>query len=104
MAFAIVTTAPREDAAAVAIGSKSWPFDIRPRPWVFRPHIGLLPLRYIAAGDVRSVATNGLESGRFQRFLLVLTGNMSDQLITVRCGFVHIAALSVKSLRRSIEY
>ena len=64
-----VTTAPRNDAAAVAIGSKSWPFDIRLRPWVFRPHIGLLPLRYIAAGDVRSVATNGLESGRFQGFL-----------------------------------
>ena len=44
-----VTIAPRNDAAAVGIGSKSWPFDIRLRPWVFRPHIGLLPLRYIAA-------------------------------------------------------
>ena len=83
MAFAI---APRNDAAAVNIGSESWPFDIRLRPWVFRPHIGLLPLRYIAAGDVRPVATNGLESGRFQGFLLVLPGNMSDQVITVRCG------------------
>ena len=29
--------------------------DIRLRPWVFRPHIGLLPLRYIAVGDVRPV-------------------------------------------------
>ena len=43
---------PRNDAAAVAIGSKSWPFDVQLRPWVFRPHIGLLPWRYIA-GDVR---------------------------------------------------
>ncbi len=44
-----VTIAPRNDAAAVAIGSKSWPFDIRLRPWVFRPHphMGLLPLRYM---------------------------------------------------------
>ena len=64
-----VTIAPRNDAAAVAIGSKSWPFDIRLRPWAFRPHIGLLPLRYIAGGDVRPIATNGLESGRFQGFL-----------------------------------
>ena len=79
-----VTTAPRNDAAAVAIGSRSSPFDIRLRPWVFRPHIGLLPWRYIAAGDVRPVATNGLESGRFQGVLLVLTGNMSDQVITVK--------------------
>ena len=55
-----VTIAPRNDAAAVAIGSKSWPFDIRLRPWAFRPHIGLLPLRYIAGGDVRPIATNGL--------------------------------------------
>ena len=47
-----VTTAPRHDDAAVDIGSKSW-----------------LPLRDIAAGDVRPVATNGLESGRFQGFL-----------------------------------
>ena len=30
-----ITIAPRNDAAAVAIGSKSWPFDIRLRPWVF---------------------------------------------------------------------
>ena len=64
-----MTTAPRNDAAAVAIGSKSWPFDIRLRPWVFRPHIGLLPLRYFAGGDVRAVATNAVESGRFQGFL-----------------------------------
>ena len=35
---------------------------------------------------MRAVATNGEESGRFQGFLLVLTGNMSDQVITVRCG------------------
>jgi hypothetical protein len=47
----------------------------------------LLPWRYIADGDVRPVATNAVESGRFQGFLLVLTGNMSDQVITVRCGF-----------------
>ena len=33
------------------------------------PHIGLLPLSYIAGGDVRPVATNGLESGRLQGFL-----------------------------------
>ena len=59
----------RDVTTAVDIGSKSWPFDIRLRPWVFRPHIGLLPLSYIAAGDVRPVATNGLESGRFQGFL-----------------------------------
>ena len=42
--------------------------DIRLRPRGFRPHIGLLPLSYIA-DDVRPVATNGLESGRFQGFL-----------------------------------
>ena len=60
-------TIPRNDAAAVAIGSKSWPFDI---PAVgLPPHIGLLPLSYIAGGDVRPVATNGLESSRFQGFL-----------------------------------
>ena len=76
-----VPIAPRNDAAAVAIGGKSWPFDIRLRPWVFRPHIGLLPLRYLAGGEMRSYATNGLESGRFQGFL---TGNMSDQVIMVR--------------------
>ena len=70
-----VTTGPRNDAAAVAIGGKSWPLDIRLRPWVFRPHIGLLTLRSLAGGDVRSFTTNGVESGRFQGFL---TGNMSD--------------------------
>ena len=70
-----VTIAPRNDAAAVAIGGKSWPLDIRLRPWVFRPHIGLLTLRSLAGGDVRAVATNGLESGRFQGFL---NGNMSN--------------------------
>ena len=43
----------RDVTTAIDIGSKSWPFDIRLRPWVFRPHIGLLPLRYIAGGDVR---------------------------------------------------
>ena len=78
-----VTTAPRNDAAAVAIGGKSWPLDIRLRPRVFRPHMGLLTLRYLAGGEVRAFATNGLESGRFQGFL---TCNMSDQVITVRCG------------------
>ena len=57
-----------------AIGRKSWPFDIRLRPWVFRPHIGLLPLRYIAAGDVHTVATNGLESGRFPRVFAGFNG------------------------------
>ena len=71
---------------AVDIGGRSWPLDIRLRPRVFRPHIGLLTLRYLAGGDVRPVATNGVESGRFHGFLLVLTGNMSDQVITVRCG------------------
>ena len=59
----------RDVTMAVDIGSKSWPFDIRLRPWVFRPHIGLLPLSYIAGGDEHPVATNGLESGRFQGFL-----------------------------------
>ena len=59
----------RDVTRAVDIGSKSWSFDIRLRPRVFRPRTGLLPLRYIADGDVRSVATNGLESGRFQGFL-----------------------------------
>ena len=39
---------------AVDIGSKSLPFDIGLRPWGFRPHIGLLPLSYIAGGDVRT--------------------------------------------------
>ena len=39
----------RDVTTAVDIGSKSWPFDIRLWPWAFRPHIGLLPLRYIAA-------------------------------------------------------
>jgi hypothetical protein len=58
----------RDVTTAVDIGSK-WPFDIRLRPWVFRPRIGLLPLSYIAGGDVRPVATNRLESGRFQGFL-----------------------------------
>ena len=59
----------RNVTMAVDIGSKSWPFDIRLRPWGFRPHIGLLPLSCIAGGDVRPVATNRLESGRFQGFL-----------------------------------
>ena len=52
------------------IGGKSWPFDIRLRLWVFRPHIGLLTLRSLAGAEVRSFATNGLESGRFHRVLL----------------------------------
>jgi hypothetical protein len=42
--------------------------DIRLRPWAFRPHIGLLPLSYIAAGDVHTVATNGLEVAAFKGF------------------------------------
>jgi len=37
-------------------------------PW-YRFAINGLLLRYIAGGDVRPVATNGLESGRFQGFL-----------------------------------
>ena len=57
-----VTIAARNDAAAVAIGSKSWPFDIRLRPWVFRPHIGLLPwrawARYCAEGVTPSQPSN----------------------------------------------
>jgi hypothetical protein len=72
-----VTIAPRNDAAAVAIGSKSWPFDIRLRPWVFRTRIGLLSLRYIAGGEVRPVATNGLESGRFRGDFFGLVGDAS---------------------------
>ena len=43
-----VTTAPRNDAAAVAIGGKSWPLDIRLRPWVFRPRTDLLPMAQLA--------------------------------------------------------
>ena len=62
-----VTIAPRNDAAAVAIGSKSWPLDIRLRPWVFRPLIG--SLRYFAGGDVRPVATNGWKVGAFRGFV-----------------------------------
>jgi hypothetical protein len=31
------------------------------------------------------VAINGVESDRFQGFLLVLTGNVLDQVTTVRC-------------------
>ena len=34
----------RDVTTAIDIGSKSWPFDIRLRPWVFRPGIGLLPM------------------------------------------------------------
>ena len=44
-----VTTAPRNDAAAVAIGGKSWPLDIRLRPWVFRPRTDLLPMGFCCA-------------------------------------------------------
>ena len=51
-----VTIAPRNDAAAVAIGGKSWPLDIRLRPWVFRPHIGLLTLRCLDVGTSRPSA------------------------------------------------
>ena len=83
-----VTIAPRNDAAAVAIGGKSWRLDIRlsisgSGRWVFRPHIGLLTLRSLAGGDVRAVATNGLESGRFQGFKRQY---VQYQVITVRCG------------------
>ena len=78
---------PRNDAAAVAIGRKSWPFEIRStRGSSALIQVRYQELRYIAAGDERTVATNGLESGRFQGFWWVLTGNMSDQVITVRCG------------------
>ena len=44
-----VTTAPRNDAAAVAIGGKSWPLDIQLRPWVFRPRTDLLPMGFCCA-------------------------------------------------------
>ena len=101
-----VTIAPRNDAAAVAIGGKSWPFDIRLRPWVLRPHIGLLTLRSLAGGDVRVVgevlnllenwrgasfadATNGLESGRFQGFFYVQSGHYGE----VRCGKLFLVHL-----------
>ena len=40
----------RDLTTAVDIGSKSWPFDIRLRLWVFRPLNGLL---YITGDDVR---------------------------------------------------
>ena len=36
------------------------------------------------------------ESGRFLGFLLVLTGNMSDQVITVRCGIFLAAPAGTK--------
>jgi hypothetical protein len=68
--------------------------DIRLRPWAFRYQ--WLLLRYIAGGDARPVATNGLESGRLQGFLQALTGNMSDQVMTVRCGnFFGLAATAL---------
>ena len=39
----------RDVTTAVDIGSKSWPFDIRLRPWAFRPGIGLLPMGFYCA-------------------------------------------------------
>ena len=39
----------RDVTTAVDIGSKSWPFDIRLRPWAFRPPTGLLPRRFYCA-------------------------------------------------------
>ena len=39
----------RDVTTAVDIGSKSWPFDIRLRPWAFRPGIGLLPIGFCCA-------------------------------------------------------
>ena len=42
------------------IGSKSWPFDIRLRPWAFRPGIGLPPIGFccatspVVAGAIRT--------------------------------------------------
>ena len=67
----------RDVTTAVDIGSKPRPFDIRLRPWVFRTRIGLLSLRYIAGGEVRPVATNGLESGRFRGDFFGLVGDAS---------------------------
>ena len=81
-----VTIAPRNDAAAVAIGGKSWRLDIRLRPWVFRPHIGLLTLRSLAGGDVRAVATNGTRKWPFSR--VFKRQYVQYQVITVRCGIV----------------
>jgi len=86
--FAVIGTAligedgVRDVATAVDIGSKSWPFDIRLRSWGFRPHIGSLPLSYIAGGDVRPVATNGLENVRSGRALSSIGGGKMELLVS----------------------
>ena len=50
----------RDVTTAVDIGGKSWPFDIRLRPWAFRPGMALLPRRFccatspVVAGAIRT--------------------------------------------------
>jgi hypothetical protein len=39
----------RDVTTTVDVGSKSWPFDIRFRPWAFRLGIGLLPMGFCCA-------------------------------------------------------
>ena len=58
----------RDVTTAVDVGSKSWPSDIRLRPWAFRPHIGLLPLSYIAGGGERYTNQRVAAFKRFCRF------------------------------------
>ena len=74
------------------------------------PTVGLPPSyrfatrRYIAGGDVRSVATILLESARFQGFLQVLTGNMSDQFIRVRCGIFFAQSWRLPGFRARMHF
>ena len=46
---ALIEDGVRDVTTAVDIGSKSWPFDIRLQPWVFRPPTGLLPMGFYCA-------------------------------------------------------
>ena len=49
----------RDVTTAVDIGSKSWPFDIRLRPWAFRPGIGLLPMGFCCATSLANARKPG---------------------------------------------
>ena len=53
---------------------------------------------------MRSVATILLESARFQGFLQVLTGNMSDQFIRVRCGIFLLAGPKMQTTILQLRY
>jgi len=59
----------RDVTTAVDIGSKSSPFDIRLRPWAFRPGIGLLSMGFCCATSPVVASAIELESGRVQGFL-----------------------------------